>query len=638
MIPKETIDAIFETARIEEVVGDFVTLKKRGANMLGNCPFHDEKTPSFTVSPTKNIYKCFGCGKGGHAVNFVMEIDQLSYPEALKYIAKKYNIEVPEEEQTPEQIEKSNLRESLFIINSFANDYFQNNLHKTVEGKAVGLSYFKERGLSEEMINKFQLGYNPDSWDAFTKSALESSYKKDFLEITGLSIFKEDKAFDRFKGRIIFPIHSISGRVIGFGGRAIKKEEKAKYLNSPESEIYHKGKVLYGMYFSKSAIVKNDNCLIVEGYTDVISMHQSGIENVVASSGTALGTEQIKLIGRYTKNITLLFDSDNAGINAASKAIDLIHTASMTVKLALLPEGEDPDSYTKKFGGEGLIQFINENAQDFVEFKINLLDEKSKNDPIKKVNLISEIMQSIAKIPDSITREVYIDKCSKQLEIGKQELYNKVHELIHKVKYGKKAKREVVKKVKDYSAPTNSPTKSEFQEKDIIRFMLQYGDYQINPYDKQVKSTEDDKIYVIQYILTEFKDENLISNPNYALIFKTYEEAISQGTLLTEEYFTQHKDPAISQVAVDIISNQHSISEQWKNHGIYTETEEMQLKKAVDTAIYSLKIAKISELIEIKNIELSNADNDDINLLIEINNMLKIKREISEKLGRIVLR
>ena len=638
MIPKETIDTIFETARIEEVVGDFVTLKKRGANMLGNCPFHDEKTPSFTVSPTKNIYKCFGCGKGGHAVNFVMEIDQLSYPEALKYIAKKYNIEVPEEEQTPEQIEKSNLRESLFIVNSFANDYFQNNLHKTVEGKAVGLSYFKERDLSEEMINKFQLGYNPDSWDAFTKSAIESSYKKEFLEKTGLSIFKEDKAFDRFKGRIIFPIHSISGRILGFGGRALKKEEKAKYLNSPESEIYHKGKVLYGMYFSKSAIVKNDNCLIVEGYTDVISMHQSGINNVVASSGTALGSEQIKLIGRYTKNITLLFDSDNAGINAATKAIDLIHVESMTVKVALLPEGEDPDSYAKKFGGEGLTQFINENAQDFVEFKINLLDEKSKNDPIKKVNLISEIMQSIAKIPDGITREVYIDKCSKLLEIGKQELDNKVHELIHKGKAAKKVQREVVKKVEDTSALTKSPTKSEFQEKDVIRFMLQYGDYQINSYDEQEKNTEEDKIYITQYILIEFKDENLFSNPNYALIYKTYEEAISQGTLLTEEYFTQHKDPVISQVAVDIISNQHSISEKWKKHGIYTETEEMQLKKAVDTAIYSLKIAKISELIETKNIELSKGDNDDINLLVEINNMLKIKREISEKLGRIVLR
>ena len=638
MIPKETIDTIFETARIEEVVGDFVTLKKRGANMLGNCPFHDEKTPSFTVSPTKNIYKCFGCGKGGHAVNFVMEIDQLSYPEALKYIAKKYNIEVPEEKQTPEQIEKYNQRESLFIVNSFANDYFQNSLHKTVEGKAVGLSYFKERGLSEEMINKFQLGYNPDSWDAFTKSALESSYKQEFLEKTGLSIFKEDKAFDRFKGRIIFPIHSISGRIIGFGGRALKKDEKAKYLNSPESEIYHKGKVLYGMYFSKSAIVKNDNCLIVEGYTDVISMHQSGIENVVASSGTALGSEQIKLIGRYTKNIILLFDSDYAGINAATKAIDLIHVESMTVKVALLPEGEDPDSYTKKYGGEGLTQFINEQAQDFLEFKINLLDEKSKNDPIKKVNLISEIMHSIAKIPDGITREVYIDKCSKLLEIGKQELENKVYELIHKGKTTKKLQREVVKKVEDTTAPIKSHIKSEFQERDIIRFMLKYGDYQINPSDKNEKNTEEDKIFLVQYILIEFKDENLFSNRNYELIFKIYEDAISQGTLLTEEYFTQHKDPTISQVAVDIISNQHSISEKWKKHGIYTETEEMQLKKAVDTAIYSLKIAKISELIETKNIELSKGDNDDINLLVEINNMLKIKREISEKLGRIVLR
>ena len=310
----------------------------------------------------------------------------------------------------------------------------------------------------------------------------------------------------------------------------------------------------------------------------------------------------------------------------------------MTVKVALLPEGEDPDSYAKKYGGEGLTQYINEQAQDFVEFKINLLDEKSKNDPIKKVNLISEIMQSIAKIPDGITREVYIDKCSKLLEIGKQELENKVYELIHKRKTAKKIKREIIKKVEDTSAPTISHVKSEFQERDIIRFMLKYGDYQINPSDKHEKNTEEDKIYVVQYILIEFKDENLFSNPNYALIFKIYEEAISQGTLLTEEYFTQHKDPTISQVAVDIISNQHSISEKWKKHGIYTETEEMQLKKAVDTAIYSLKIAKISELIETKNIELSKADNDDINLLIEINNMLKIKREISEKLGRIVLR
>ena len=638
MIPKKTIDTIFETVRIEEIVGDFVTLKRRGANMLGNCPFHDEKTPSFTVSPSKNIYKCFGCGKGGHAVNFVMEIDQLSYPEALKYIAKKYNIEVKEEAQTPEQIEKFNLRESLFIVNSFAKNYFQNSLHKTVEGKAKGLSYLKERGLSEEVINKFQLGYNPDSWDAFTKSALESSYKQEFLEKTGLSIFKKDKAFDRFKGRIIFPIHSISGRILGFGGRSLKKDEKAKYLNSPESEIYHKGKVLYGMYFSKSAIVKNDNCLIVEGYTDVICMHKSGIENVVASSGTAIGSEQIKLIGRYTKNITLLFDSDNAGINAATKAIDLIHLESMTVKVVLLPKGEDPDSYTKKFGGEGLNLFINENAKDFVEFKINLLDEKSKNDPIKKVNLISDIMQSIAKIPDSITRQVYIDKCGKLLEIGKQELNNKVNEIIHKGKAVKKVQREVVKKAEDTSALTKNLTKSEFQEKDVIRFMLQYGDYQINPYDGQKKNTEEDKIYVAQYILIEFKDENLFSNPNYTLIFKTYEEAISQGRLLTEEYFTQHKNPLISQVAVDIISNQHSISDKWEKHGIYTETEEMQLKKAVDTAIYSLKIAKISEQIETKNIELSDGDNEDINLLVEINNMLKIKREISDKLGRIVLK
>ena len=636
MIPKETIDTIFETARIEEVVGDFVTLKKRGANMLGNCPFHDEKTPSFTVSPTKGIYKCFGCGKGGHAVNFVMEIDQLSYPEALKYLAKKYNIEVQEEEQTPEQIEKANARESLFIVNSYAKDYFQDSLNKSIEGKAVGLSYFKERGVSVEMIDKFQLGYNPDNWDAFTKSALEASYKKEFLEKTGLSIFKDDKAFDRFKGRIIFPIHSISGRIVGFGGRTLKKDNKAKYLNSPESEIYHKSKVLYGIYFSKSAIVKNDNCLIVEGYTDVISMHQSGIENVVASSGTALGTEQIKLIGRYTKNITLLFDSDNAGIKAATKAIDLILAESMTVKIALLPEGEDPDSYAKKFGGEGLTHFINKNSKDFVEFKIALLDEKSKNDPIKKVSLINNIMLSIALIPDGITREVYIDKCSKLLEVGKAELENKVHELIHKTKPVKKAERQTAKKIEQTQTVTKDKAKSEFQEKDIIRFMLQYGHYFLN-FENTDNNSEENKVYVVHYIISEFRNQKVFSNPNYSLIFNTFEEALSQGELLTEEYFTQHKDPEISQVAVDIISNEHAISQKWKEHGIYTETEEMQLKKAVDTAIYSLKIAKIVERIEVKTTELANGSENDEKLLVEINDMLTIKREISAKLGRIVL-
>ena len=636
MIPKETIDTIFETARIEEVVGDFVTLKKRGANMLGNCPFHDEKTPSFTVSPTKGIYKCFGCGKGGHAVNFVMEIDQLSYPEALKYLAKKYNIEVQEEEQTPEQIEKANARESLFIVNSYAKDYFQDSLNKSIEGKAVGLSYFKERDVSVEMIDKFQLGYNPDNWDAFTKSALEASYKKEFLEKTGLSIFKDDKAFDRFKGRIIFPIHSISGRIVGFGGRTLKKDDKAKYLNSPESEIYHKSKVLYGIYFSKSAIVKNDNCLIVEGYTDVISMHQSGIENVVASSGTALGTEQIKLIGRYTKNITLLFDSDNAGIKATTKAIDLILAESMTVKIALLPEGEDPDSYAKKFGGEGLTHFINKNSKDFVEFKIALLDEKSKNDPIKKVSLINNIMLSIALIPDGITREVYIDKCSKLLEVGKAELENKVHELIHKTKPVKKAERQTAKKIEQTQTVTKDKAKSEFQEKDIIRFMLQYGHYFLN-FENTDNNSEENKVYVVHYIISEFRNQKVFSNPNYSLIFNTFEEALSQGELLTEEYFTQHKDPEISQVAVDIISNEHAISQKWKEHGIYTETEEMQLKKAVDTAIYSLKIAKIVERIEVKTTELANGSENDEKLLVEINDMLTIKREISAKLGRIVL-
>jgi DNA primase len=365
-------------------------------------------------------------------------------------------------------------------------------------------------------------------------------------------------------------------------------------------------------------------------------MHQTGLQNVVASSGTALGSEQIKLIGRYTKNITLLFDSDNAGIKAASKAIDLILAEGMTVKIALLPDGEDPDSYAKKFGGEGLTNFINENSRDFVEFKISLLDDKSKDDPIKKVNLINNIMLSTAIIPDGITREVYIDKCSKILEVGKTELEKKVNELIHKTKAVKKVEKQTAKKVDQIQAVTRSKAKSEFQEKDIIRFMLQYGHYFLN-FENAENNSEENKVYVVHYIISEFRNQNVFSNPNYSLIFNTFKEALSQGELLTEEYFTQHKDPEVSQVAVDIISNEHSISQKWKEHGIYTETEEMQLKKAVDTAIYSLKIAKIVERIEAKNIELANGSNDDEKLLVEINDMLKIKREISAKLGRIVL-
>jgi DNA primase len=634
MIPKETIDIIYDSVRIEEVVGDFVTLKKRGVNLLGNCPFHDEKTPSFTVSPVKGIFKCFGCGKGGNSINFVMEHEQYSYPEALRYLAKKYNIELIEEEQTPEQIEKANARESLFVVNSYARDYFKDSLHKSNEGKAIGLSYFKERGVSSEMIEKFQLGYNPEGWDSFTKSALDNSYKIEYLEKTGLSIVKDDKSFDRFRGRIMFPIHSMSGRVLGFGGRILKKSEKAaKYLNSPESDIYHKSKVLYGIYFSKSAIVKQDNCYLVEGYTDVISMHQHGIENVVASSGTALTSEQIKLIGRFTKNITILFDGDSAGIKASFRGIDLILSEGMNVKVVLFPEGEDPDSYAKTLGQEKIQSFITDEAQDFLTFKTNLLKDESKNDPIKKVKLINEVVNSIAMIPDEITRAVYIRECSKLLEIGETEITNKIIDIKRSGRQNSNVPRAEKKLAQENNVKTvkQNVSTSEHQEKDIIRFLLEYSD--------QMVEFDSNKMYVAQFIISELENEIEFSNPNYQLIFDAYCQALAKEELLKQEFFTLHKNPNVSRLAADIISSPHSMSKRWKDHGIYTETEDMQLKPAVETAIYSLKIAKIGELIHDKNEQLKTATEDtEFEVLSEINTLSKLKKEISAKLGRTILK
>ena len=633
MIPKETIDSIFDNARIEEVVGDFITLKKRGVNLLGNCPFHDEKTPSFTVSPSKGIFKCFGCGKGGNAVNFVMEHEQFSYPEALKYLAKKYNIEIVEQEQTPEQIEKANAKESLFIVNSFAKDFFVESLHNKPEGKAIGLSYFKERKVSAEMIDKFQLGFNPDGWDAFSANAIKKGYKLEFLEKTGLTIIKGDKQFDRFRGRIMFPIHSISGRVLGFGGRILKKSDKAaKYLNSPESDIYYKSKVLYGLYFSKSAIIKHDTCYLVEGYTDVISMHQHGIENVVASSGTALTKEQIKLISRFTKNITILFDGDAAGIKASFRGIDLILSQGMNVKIVLFPEGEDPDSYAKTLGEKEIQKFIADGAQDFLTFKTNLLKKESQNDPIKKVSLINDVVSSIAVIPDEITRAVYVSECSKLLGIGEKEIINKIYTLKHQTRTNSYSKAEEKKHDAKQEKPKPNATSSDFQEKDIIRFLLQYGNKKIR--------FEDNEVYVAQFIVTELSNEITFSNPYFSIIFNAYYDEMKKGELLNQDFFIHHENPAVSQLAADVISSPYSISNRWKDHGIYTQTEDMQLKPAVETAIYSLKVAKIGEHIRAKNKELNNetSTENELKLLSEINELSKLKKEISSKLGRTILK
>ena len=428
MIPQDIIQEIIETSRIEEVIGEFVQLKKSGANYKGLSPFVQEKSPSFMVSPVKQIFKDFSSGKGGNVVSFIMEHEHYTYPEALRYLAGKYNIAIPEIERTAEDIAQANEKESIYLVSNYANEYFQKKMHETKEGKDIGLSYFHERGFTEETIKKFQLGYSPNEWGAFTKTAIKEGYKLEFLEKSGLSIVKEDKQFDRFKGRVMFPIHNLSGRVLGFGGRILTQDKKAaKYINSPESEIYHKSKVLYGLFYAKKGIVTNDNCMLVEGYTDVISMHQSGISNVVASSGTALTTEQIRLIGRYTKNITILFDGDSAGIRASFRGIDMILEQDMNVKVVLFPDGEDPDSYAKAHSTEELNQFLTDNSQDFIRFKTSMLVEETKNDPIKRAGLIKDIVTSISKIPDHIKRSVYLQECSSLLNIDEASLITELN-------------------------------------------------------------------------------------------------------------------------------------------------------------------------------------------------------------------
>jgi len=649
MIPKDIIDNIFETARIEEVVGDFVTLKKRGANMIGVCPFHDEKTPSFTVSPAKGIYKCFGCGKGGNSVNFVMEHEQYSYPEALKFLAKKYHIEVPEIELTAEQLEKANAKESLYVVSNFANEYFQKQL-QTDEGLAIAASYFQERGMTNETIQKFQLGYNSKSWDALTKEALKSGYKKVYLEKSGLSIFKEDKGFDRFRGRVMFPIHSLSGRVLGFGGRTLKTEKKiAKYVNSPESDIYHKSKILYGIYFAKSAIVKEDCCYLVEGYTDVISMHQSGIENVVASSGTALSVEQIKLISRYTKNIHILFDGDAAGIKASFRGIDLILAEGLNVKVVLFPNSEDPDSYAKKVSSDELKEFIQNEAKDFLSFKTQLLQQETKNDPTKKAALIKEIVHSIAIIPDHITRAVFIKDCSKTLQISEAILTQEVARVKRQENSSSQVNEYTPKQT--IKAPSQKKVdfyKSHYQEWEIIRFLLCYGDKEIIFFEEveEISEAGNNKtrieeypLLVAQFILEEISGEIQFDNSVYGEILSEYMSFINKDELPSPNHFVQHSNPAISQVATDVMSSRYELSENWKKHGIYTDTEDVHLRLAVETAVYSLKVKKIEQLIKSAQDEMKSSNVEKQNQALEkMSKLLLLKKMISEKLGRTVLR
>lgn len=646
MIKPHIIQQIFETAHVEEVIGDFVMLKKRGVNLLGLCPFHNEKTPSFTVSPSKGIYKCFGCGKGGNVVNFLMEHEHYSYPEALKYLAGRYNIEIEEKEQTADEIQALNEKESLYHVSAFAQKYYSDKLHKSDEGKAVGLSYLKERGFTEITIEKFQLGFGLKEWENFTSEALKSGYKLEFLEKTGLTISKEDKHYDRFRARVIFPIHNITGRVIGFGGRILGSEpNKPKYVNSPESDIYNKSKVLYGIFQAKNKIASLDNCYLVEGYTDVITLNQTGIENVVASSGTSLTVEQIKLIKRYTQNITILYDGDPSGLKASFRGIDMILEEGMNVKIVLFPEGEDPDSYAQKTSSSELEEFLKNSAANFITFKTGLLVDEAENDPIKIASLVKEIVNTIALIPDGIFRTVYIRECSVLMNIPEQTLMNELNKLLRK-RISKKIRNipeESVPKVTEYTAEKQieiDPNDFEYQEKDIIRLLLLYGQKEIvfDEKDENEQSVEV-KIKIAELIIQDLKKDDIsFQNPEYQLIFDEYASELEKDNIPDQKHFSLHPNERISKTTIDLISTPYELSKNWKANHIYITTEDEKLHMTATASLLSFKSKKVDQIIlEIQEKIKGTTEEASVNELME--ELLQYKTaslEINSKLGRIV--
>jgi DNA primase len=652
LIPKDTIQAIIDTARVEEVVGEFVNLRKRGVNLIGLCPFHNEKTPSFTVSPAKGIYKCFGCGKAGNSVNFVMDHEHYTYPEALKFLARKYNIEIEEEEQTPEQLEAQNEKESLFAISDFARKYFSQQLFETEEGKSVGLSYFKNRDLREHTITLFQLGYSPDAWDPFTKHAQQNGFKTEYLVKSGLTIEKGGSQFDRFSGRVIFPIHNLSGRIIGFGGRILKSDEKkAKYINSPESEIYNKSQALYGIYFAKTAIIKKDFCYLVEGYTDVISLYQAGFENVVASSGTSLTVDQIRLIKRYTANITILYDGDEAGIKASFRGIDMILEQGMNVKIVMFPAGEDPDSFVRTHRSLEVEEFLTSQAYDFIRFKTGILLKEVNNDPIKRASMIREIVQSVSSIPDQIIRSVYIRECSEIMEVAEQTLTNELNKILRKkFKHNfQPHSQEELPEVTEYTAEkqiTVDLNDTEHQERDLIRMLLNYGSDEI-----EFEELDEDqrKISVLRkvalFIVDDLnRDEITFKNTIFQKIFEVFTEAIERDEIPDAKFFTNHVDQEIASTAIDLLHSRHHLSDNWKSKAkIEVSTETDQLKQAVISSMYAFKAKKIEQLIaqnqqEIKKVQDEEHYEDLIILLNRQKELKAISKRLNLSLGRIITR
>jgi DNA primase len=666
MISRSSIDRVFEAARVEEVIGEFVQLKKAGSNFKGLSPFVDEKSPSFMVSPVKQIWKDFSTGKGGNAISFLMEHEHYTYPEAIKWLAKKYNIEIEETEQSSEEKAQMNERESMFLVSTYAKDYFHDIMLNSNKGKAIGLSYFKERGFRDDIIKTFELGYCLDEWDAFTKAALAKGYDLKYLAATGVTIVKENRQFDRFKGRVLFPIHSMSGRILGFGGRILTADKKAaKYLNSPESDIYHKSKILYGLFQAKKEIAKQDNCYLVEGYTDVISFHQSGIENVVASSGTALTADQIRLVNRLTKNITVLFDGDAAGIRASIRGIDLILEQGMNVKVVQFPDGEDPDSFAKAHSNEALKKFLEDSAQDFINFKVSLLLKDSNNDPIKKAGVIRDIVMSISKIPDGIQREVYVQECARIMEISERVLFSELAQIIAK---GNQDKSKVSRQQNRPGQDPNEPPPEYFLaqeqsqmgvvkggvislekideiskfEREIIKILLLHGNEEtefteeIETEDEEGKVTVTKRKYnnnVSAEIYVHLQDDEIeFTNIIFQEIYAEIIHQLNQSKKLEIDALVNHKNTDISSTVTSILMDEekHQLSD-WEGKNI--EVKLASLSKQVNDVVFNLRRVLIGKKIE----ELIKEATEEIAIDLEtIKGYTGLKIRIFEKLNRVV--
>ncbi|MBM1108122.1 DNA primase [Aurantibacter crassamenti] len=658
MISKSTIDQVYETARVEEVIGDFVQLKKSGTNFKGLSPFTDERSPSFMVSPVKQIWKDFSSGKGGNIVAFLMEHEHFTYPEAIKYLAKKYNIEVEETERTDEEKAVADERESMYLVSEYASKYFQETLYDTEPGKAIALTYFKERGFTDETIKKFSLGYCLDQWDSFTNTALDKGYQLNYLQKTGLTIVKEDsfepsktRKFDRFKGRVMFPIHSMSGRVLGFGGRILTNDKKAaKYLNSPESDIYHKSKVLYGIYYAKQAIAKEDNCYLVEGYTDVIQFNQRGIENVVASSGTALTPEQIRLINRLTKNITVLFDGDAAGLRASLRGIDLILEQGMNVKVCTFPEGEDPDSFSKNNTYDDVVLYLQENAKDFIQFKASLLMQEASDDPIKRADTVRDIVNSIAKIPDRIQKEIYIQECARIMNVSESVLFNTLAQIGKKDQSDQNKKDRQEQKAFEVVKTEPVAEKVDVQyelERKIIEMLLLYGNEEQKFEDLILKENEDgnlelepesSEVKVYEKIFLDLQEDEIeLTNERFRdIYYKLIAELNEKEDFSINTFMAEMDQSLVAEISSILMEEEKYSLHNWESKQIYPKDKKIGVSQLVSETILTLRCFLIKKRMEALQKNTENKNDDNSETLEEIVNYLQLNMLLNKKLNRVL--